>query len=63
MSANHVTVDVTGSEGIKIGDEVVLFGTQEGHTISLTEVARWANSTVYQVAVGMSPFLPRIFIE
>ena len=62
MSANHATVDVTGSEGIKIGDEVVLFGTQEGRTISLTEVAERANSTVYKVAAGMSPFLPRIFI-
>ena len=62
MSANHVTVDVTVSEGIKIGDEVVLFGTQEGHTISLTEVAEWANSTVYKVAAGMNAFLPRIFI-
>lgn len=61
MSANHAMVDITGSEGIKIGDKAVLFGTQEGNTISLVEVAEWANSSVYKVAAGMSPFLPRIF--
>ncbi len=62
MSANHATVDITGSKGIKVGDEVVLFGTQEGKTISLKEVAAWGNSSVYKVATGMSPFLPRIFL-
>jgi len=62
ISANHAIVDITGSSGIGIGDEVVLFGTQHGGTISLSEVAQWANSTVYKVASGMSPFLPRIFI-
>ena len=63
MSANHTTVDITGSENIQVGDEAVLFGAQAGQTISLSEVAAWAESSVYKVATGMSPFLPRIFLE
>ena len=63
MSANHTTVDITGSENIQVGDEAVLFGAQAGQAISISEVAAWAESSVYKVATGMSPFLPRIFLE
>jgi len=63
MSANHVTMDVTGIEGIKLGDDVVLFGTQNDNKISIGEVAQWAESSVYKVAIGMNPLLPRIFVE
>ena len=63
MSANHVTVDITGSDGIGVGDEVVVFGTQGAETISIAELAEWAESSVYKIATGMSPFLPRVFVE
>jgi len=63
MSANHVTVDITGSKGIKIGDEVVLFGSQNGNEITIGEVAEWAESSVYRIAIGMNPLLPRIYSE
>ena len=62
MSANHVTVDITGSEGIEIGDEVVMFGTQEGNEISIGELAELGDSTVYKVPIGMNPLLPRIHV-
>lgn len=62
ISANHSTVDITGSEGIEIGDEVVLFGTQKGNKITMGEVAKWGGVTVYKVAIGMNPLLPRLFI-
>ena len=63
MTANHATVDITGAEDIQVGDEVVVMGTQGDETITLREVAAWAESSVYKVATGMSPFIPRIFIE
>lgn len=63
MSANHVTVDITGSKGIKIGDEVVLFGAQKDDVISIGDVAKWGDSSVYKVAIKMNPLLPRIYIE
>ena len=62
ISANHSTVDITGSEGIKIGDEVVLFGKQSDNEITLGEVSQWGESSVYKVAIAMNPLLPRVFI-
>ena len=62
MSANHVTVNITGSKGIKIGDEVVLFGTQQSDEISIGDVAKWGDSSVYKVAIKMNTLLPRIYI-
>ena len=60
ISANHSLVDVTGSD-IKEGDEAVLFGTQSDATISLGELAAWSDMSVYQLATGLSPMLPRVF--
>jgi alanine racemase len=63
VTANHCTVDVTGAEEVKIGDEVVLFGRQGGEELSIGEVAARAGSSVYKVAIGMNPLLPRVHIE
>ncbi len=62
MSANHVTVNITGYETIEVGDEVVLFGTQGTEEISIREVAQWGNSSEYKVVTGISPLVPRINI-
>jgi len=61
MSANHTLVDVTDSD-VEEGDEVVLFGSQDGATVSLGELAEQAGSTVYRVATAMNPLLPRVFL-
>ncbi len=47
---------------IKIGDEVVLFGTQQSDEISIGDVAKWGDSSVYKVAIKMNTLLPRIYI-
>lgn len=60
LSANHSYADITGAEQVKMGDEVVLFGSQKDQKITIGEVAEWGESSVYKVAIGMSPFLPRI---
>ena len=61
MSANHVTVDVTGDPTIQVGDEAVLFGRQGAETISISELAGWAGSSEYKICTNLSPLLPRIF--
>jgi len=63
MSANHSTVDITGAEDIRIGEEVVLYGRQQGREITIAEVSQWGDSSVYKVVIGMSPLLPRIYTE
>jgi len=62
ISANHVFVDVTGSEGIQIGDEVVLFGNQGEESITMGEVAQWGGTSVYKIAILTNPLLPRLFV-
>lgn len=61
VSANHTLVDVTGSD-VREGDEVVLVGTQGDNTIDLGELATHSGRSVYQLATGMSPLLPRIVV-
>jgi alanine racemase len=63
VTANHCTVDVTGAAEIQIGDEVVLFGEQGDEELSIGEVAARAGSSVYKVAIGMNPLLPRRYVE
>lgn len=63
VTANHSTVDVTGAPGVEIGDEVVLFGRQDREELSIGEVAARAGSSVYKVAIGMNPLLPRVYID
>lgn len=62
MSLNHVTVDVTGSEKMKLGDEVVLFGTQNDEVLSIGEVAKWGDISVYTVVNMMNPLNPRFYV-
>lgn len=62
ITSNHTTVNVTGGKDINIGDEVVLFGNQKNTSISVEEVAAWADSSVYKILIGMNPLLPRIYL-
>ncbi len=59
ISANHTLVDVTGSD-VREGDEAVLVGSQGDNTITLEELATHSGRSVYQLATGMNPLLPRI---
>jgi alanine racemase len=43
------TVDVTGMEGVAVGDEVVLLG--EG--VSVEEHARWSGTIAYDILCGV----------
>ncbi len=61
VTSNHVTVDVTGLKGVKTGDEVVLIGNQGRGEITYNDVAKWANSSVYKVAIAMNTDLPRLY--
>jgi alanine racemase len=61
VTSNHTTINVTGAEGMKIGDEAVLFGKQGETEISAEELATWAGTSVYKILIGMNPLLPRIY--
>lgn len=63
VSANHTMVNVTGAEGVKIGDEAVMMGKQGEAEITAEELAAWAGSSVYKIVIEMNPLLPRVYSE
>ncbi len=56
-------VDVTDIEGVQLGDEVVLWGRQNGAEISVGEVAAWQGSVTYEVLTRLGKRVPRILRE
>jgi alanine racemase len=61
ISANAAIVRL-GDAPAAIGDEAVLIGSQAGESITASEVARLAGTSVYAVAMGMSATLPRVLV-
>ena len=53
-------VDVTEVGGVQLGDEVVLWGRQNGAEISVSEVAAWQETIAYEVLTGVGRRVPRI---
>jgi alanine racemase len=53
-------VDVTDVEGVQLGDEVVLWGRQNGAEISVAEVADWQGSISYEVLTRLGKRVPRV---
>jgi alanine racemase len=62
VTSNHMTVNITGAENVKIGDEVVLFGKQGKSEIAAEELAAWAGTSVYKILIWMNPLLPRNYL-
>ncbi len=63
ISMDLTTIDVTGMPGVSIGDEVVLMGTQGSKKISVWEHAQHAMTIPYEILCGLSPRVPRVYIE
>jgi alanine racemase len=63
VSMDLTTIDLTDLPSAEIGDEVVLIGQQGGSTILATEHARFASTVVYEILCGLSPRVPRIYME
>lgn len=60
---DQFVVDVSGLEGVREGDEVVLIGEQGGERIGAEEVARWAETINYEVVASLNTRLPRIYLR
>ena len=50
-------VDVTGND-VSEGDWVELIG----ENVSLTEVARWADTVPYEILAGLGRRIPRVYL-
>lgn len=64
VTMDMTMVDLTDLETPpRPGDEVVFFGTQNGATITLHELAGWADTIPYEILCGISKRVPRTYLR
>ncbi|MDL2258246.1 alanine racemase [Eubacteriales bacterium OttesenSCG-928-K08] len=54
-------IDITDVPGVKVGDEVVLFGRQGNETITANELANWADTISYEILLSLTGRVPRVY--
>lgn len=62
VTMDMTMLDVTDAPHVRVGDEVVLIGTQGGASITVEEMADWAKTSPYEMLCGISARVPRIDI-
>jgi alanine racemase len=60
---DQTMVDVTGIPAAAIGDEVVLLGSQDGHSVSAWDLADLAGTIPWEVLCAISPRVPRLIVS
>jgi len=55
-------LDVSGVDGVSVGDEVVIFGTQDGQAIAVDEIASMLGTINYEVVSSITHRVPRVYI-
>lgn len=63
VSMDLTMIDVTDIPGAAIGDEVLLIGRSPHCSIGADDQARLANTIVYEILCGLSPRVPRVYVE
>lgn len=62
ITANHTSIDVTGSEGIEIGELVTIIGKDGGQEITNTEYSNQTGGHAYHTANCLKSYLTRLKI-
>lgn len=67
ISMDMTMIDVSSLEGVTLGDEVVILGSQKGplgsDAISAQEIAHWAETIPWEVLTNISRRVPRFYRE
>jgi alanine racemase len=63
VSMDLTMIDVTDIPAAAIGDEVLLIGHTPHCSIGADDQARLANTITYEILCGLSPRVPRIYVE
>jgi alanine racemase len=65
VTMDQIIVDITAvtlsGHTPKIGDEAVIMGAQKGSTISVDEIAHWADTISYEILCSLGNRLPRTY--
>ena len=56
-------IDVSGIDGVEIGSEVVLVGTQGSETLTMEEVSEKAHSFNYELPCRITRRVPRVYMK
>jgi alanine racemase len=59
ISMDLTMIDITGIPGVQEGDEVVVFGKE----LSVSQLARWAQTIPYEILTGVSQRVKRVYFE
>ncbi len=62
ISADHTMIDITGSDDISIGDEVVIIGKQGNEEITIVEMTEHSKRSVYRTPTYLNPHLPKLIV-
>ena len=62
ISMDMTVVDITGDDGVSVGDTATLIGTDGDIAIALDEVADLAGTISYEILTGLTTRMPRIWI-
>ena len=63
VSMDLTMIDVTEVPGVETGDEVVLWGRQDGAEIRVGEVAEWAQTISYELLTTVGRRVPRVYVN
>ena len=56
-------IDITDIEGVKVGDEVILMGTDGGKTILCEELADIQGTINYEIVCDVGKRVPRVYFR
>jgi alanine racemase len=62
VSMDQLSVNVEGIDA-KVGDEVVILGSQGNETIPAEELAEHTKTIHYEIVTGIPPRLPRVYVQ
>ena len=63
VSMDAITLDVTGTPGVQVGDVATLIGADGDERITAEEVAEWSGTISYEELTGIGPRVERRYSE
>jgi len=63
VTMDQALLDVGDVEDVKVGDEVVLIGTQENSEIPIEKIAKLAGTIPYEILSTVTDRVPRVYIN
>jgi alanine racemase len=61
VSMDAITADVSGIEGVQVGDTATLIGRNGDEKITAEDVAKWSGTISYEVLTSLGPRVERIY--